>query len=381
MSPLPKARIPHGYLDYNLDRRDVRQLSTSAPIVEEIFSALEFYSEIDDVGLKFLQEKAGCTEDQSKIIYPKFQAFARQAKTFFIPAESLHHRARPLFYYYAFLNLAKALLCVKNPRLFLSSDKFSHGILEKHYGAKFSDEGVEICDKGVFVELYNALTGIRLPKDTKLNIQEMLKYSTDTCFDYETKTGDLNIARGKCRMCFDVENKNNWPLIALFGFNELESKSPQAFTQFQSVFEEVKIEWQIGERLFDIMRSSLGNWRFFQSRKIYAFSVEGKKMFFSDFDAVFKKYFESSVYKEAIDFHLSLPIGSNFEYPWNEFLAGYVVCFYLGSLVRYHPAYLESLLRTKESWKLEVFTKSASQTILRQALAHILNEIYVFERR
>jgi hypothetical protein len=103
--------------------------------------------------------------------------------------------------------------------------------------------------------------------------------------------------------------------------------------------------------------------------------------FFSDFDVAFKKYFESTVYKEPFDFHLSLPIGKNFEYPWNEFLAGYVVCFYLGSLVRYHPAYLESLLQTKESWKLEVFTKSASQTILRRSLAYILNEIYILVSR
>jgi YaaC-like Protein len=381
MPPLPTARIPQGFRDYTFDRRIKRELSTSAPIAEEIFSALEFYSEIDEVGLKFLKTNAGCNEADSKIIYPKFQAFVRQAKTFFIPAESLHHRARPLFYYYAFLNLAKALLCVKNPRLFLSSDKFNHGISEIHAGTKFSDEFVEVSNKGVFVELYTALTELKLPKNTRLNIQEMLKYSTDICFDYETKIGDLNIARGKCKMCFDVESKNSWPLIAMLGFTELEIKSPKAFVQFHSMFEEVKVEWQIGERLFGLMRSSLGGWRFFQSRKIYPFTDEGKKLFFSDFDAVLNKYFESSVYKEPIDFHLSLPIGSNFEYPWNEFLASYVVYFYLGSLVRYHPAYLESLLRTRESWKLESFTKSASQTILRQALAYIVNEIYVFESR
>src|SRR5208282_4476057 len=181
-----------------------------------------------DIGIKFLQDKAACTAGQSKIIYPKFQAFVRQARTFFIPAESLHHHARPLFYYYAFLNLAKAVLCVKNANLFLASDKFSHGILESHTGAKFSDEGIKICDKGVFAELYKALTGIRLPKNTTLNIQEMLKYSTDIGFDYETKTGDLNMARGKCKMCFDVEGRNSWPLIAMIGFTELEDKSPKA---------------------------------------------------------------------------------------------------------------------------------------------------------
>jgi hypothetical protein len=141
------------------------------------------------------------------------------------------------------------------------------------------------------------------------------------------------------------------------------------------------MQWEICERVFDINRPSMKAWRFFQSRKIYPNSKEGNELFNSEFDPVLDKYFESTVYKEPIDFHLSLPIGSNFEYPWNEFLAGYVVYFYLGSLVRYHPAYLESLLRTRESWKLETFTKSASETILRQALAYILDEVYILESR
>lgn len=130
MTSLPAARVPVRYLTHNFDKRVSRQLSTSAPISEEIFSTLEFHSEIDEIGWKFLQANAGCTESEAKTIYPKFQAFVRQAKTFYIPAESLTHRARPLFYYYAFLNLAKALLCVKSPNLFLSSDKFTHGISE-----------------------------------------------------------------------------------------------------------------------------------------------------------------------------------------------------------------------------------------------------------
>jgi hypothetical protein len=81
-------------------------------------------------------------------------------------------------------------------------------------------------------------------------------------------------------MCFDAESKNTWPLIAMVGFTELESKSPKAFAEFQAVFEEVKIEWQISERMFDIMRPALGSWRFFQSRKTYTHCTEGNELFF-----------------------------------------------------------------------------------------------------
>ena len=331
--------------------------------------------------MKFIQTNGNCTEAEAKIIYPKFQAFIRQAKTFYIPAKSLHHRARPLFYYYAFLNLAKALLCLKAPNLFLNSDRFSHGISEHHSGGKFSNESADVSENGVFAELYKALKGVRLPKSTKLNIQEMLKYSTDICFDYESKSADLNIARGKSLACFDEDAKNRWTLIATLGLTELETKSPAAFTQFHSVFEEVQLPWEICERVFEITKVQMPGWRFFQSRKVYAQTPEGRKLFFDDFDPVLDRYFEATVYNEPIQFHLSLPIGSAFEFPWNEFLAGYVVYFYLGSLVRYHPAYLESLLQTKDSWKLESFTKCANETMLRQVLGYILKEVLVFERR
>lgn len=245
----------------------------------------------------------------------------------------------------------------------------------------FSDESAEVSEKGVFVELYKALKGVRLPKGTKLVIQEMLKYSTDICFDYESKSADLNLARGKSLACLDGGGTNRWALIATTGLTELEKKSSDAFVQFHSFFEEVELPCEICECIFDINRASMPGFRFFQSRKVYPLTPEGAELFSAEFDPVLDRYFEATVYKEPIHFHLSLPVGNAFEYPWNEFLAGYVVYFYLGSLVRYHPAYLESLLRTKDAWRVESFTKSASETLLRQMLGYILNEIYVFESR
>lgn len=375
-------RVPSGFINFSLDSRKRRYLATSAPIVDEIFSTLEFHSEIDEIGLKFFQAKAGCSEDESKIIYPKFQAFVRQAKTFFVPAETLHHRARPLFYYYAFLNLGKALLCVKNPQLFLSSDKFSHGIFESHIGNEFTKEGVIISHQGIFVEIYKALTGLKFPNNSSLNIVEMLRYSTDISYDYESQTAsDLNIARGKCRLCLDAESKNKWLVMGMLGFSELEAKNAAALNLFHSLFEEVKIGPEISERLFGLMNTELPSWRFFQTRKSFPNSEDGHKLFSSELKPAFSRYFEASIYEEPIEFHLSLPLGNGFEFPWSEFLAGYTVYFYLGSLVRYHPAYLEKLLRTKHSWRLEAFTKSASNTLLRQALSLILGELYIFKCR
>ena len=100
-----------------MGKRGGRKLQTSCSFAEELFSLIEFYSEIEDSGRQVFQKCGGCSATDAAIVHPKFQASIRQAKTFFTPAETPHHRARPSFCYYAFLNLAKALLCVHRPSL------------------------------------------------------------------------------------------------------------------------------------------------------------------------------------------------------------------------------------------------------------------------
>jgi hypothetical protein len=120
---------------------------------------------------------------------------------------------------------------------------------------------------------------------------------------------------------------------------------------------------------------------YLQGKRVYNNDQEGLAEYRADIAPLCARYFAPTVHPEEIDFILSPPLGPNHEYPWNEFLAGYVVYFYLGSLVRYHPAYLESLLKTRTAWTLESFTKSSAETLLRHIVSLILGEIIILCRR
>jgi len=54
--------------------------------------------------------------------------------------------------------------------------------------------------------------------------------------------------------------------------------------------------------------------------------------------------------------------------------------FYLSSLVRYQPAYLEELLDHKPAWLIESFVNSTPETFLRIIVSRITNNRLVFRR-
>jgi hypothetical protein len=65
----------------------------------------------------------------------------------------------------------------------------------------------------------------------------------------------------------------------------------------------------------------------------------------------------------------------------NEVLAIYAVMFYLSSLVRYRPNYLESLLNHKPAWLIENFVNSTPETFLKMMVSKIVGTDFVFRRR
>ena len=62
----------------------------------------------------------------------------------------------------------------------------------------------------------------------------------------------------------------------------------------------------------------------------------------------------------------------------NPLLASYAVFFYLGSLVRYQPEYLDALLHSKEAWLIERFIRGAgASAVVRMASAMAKKNIVV----
>src|SRR5258708_18817942 len=95
-------------------------------------------------------------------------------------------------------------------------------------------------------------------------------------------------------------------------------------------------------------------------------------------------YYSSHYFDDNRDFDLVLPYTDRTnptQLPITEALAIYAVMFYLSSLVRYRPDYLEELLNTKPAWLIENFVTSTPETFLRIMVCKIIESDIVFRRR
>src|SRR5262245_59630523 len=91
-------------------------LTTTVDIAEDIYSALRYYVDVSDVGKKPLLARGISNIDVDSAFFA-MQSFIRQSYAFYKVAREADPRSSPLNYYYAFLNLAKAVLCLEKPAL------------------------------------------------------------------------------------------------------------------------------------------------------------------------------------------------------------------------------------------------------------------------
>src|SRR5260221_14479744 len=122
---LPVARSFSGWIRLPVSKRRAL-LFTSIDIERELWTALEYYSEVEEVGLNLIQTKGLQPQSLHPEIFKSFQAFVRQAKSYYSSAKTLHYRSSSLLYYYSFLNLVKGYLLLKDPQRIMGQ-KVHHG--------------------------------------------------------------------------------------------------------------------------------------------------------------------------------------------------------------------------------------------------------------
>src|SRR5262249_36884580 len=150
---------------------DKQALNCSRDVRGEILASIDMYAEIKDGGEELL--KAHGHENLSQA-YLRFQAYVRQAKTFYEAAETLHHRASPLNYYYSFLNFFKALIFLSDPAF---TDPFlHHGLTPKVSNGPLRDQQIEVRSDGAFPKLYKLVTDQPISTGTNLKITDLLGY-------------------------------------------------------------------------------------------------------------------------------------------------------------------------------------------------------------
>jgi hypothetical protein len=66
--------------------------------------------------------------------------------------------------------------------------------------------------------------------------------------------------------------------------------------------------------------------------------------------------------------------------PMSAELATYAMLYFLSSLVRYHPDYMDAIAQSSDAWLIESFVKSAPLDLMRSLTARVLGYSLVMER-
>lgn len=350
----------------------------SGEIDDELWAILEYYSEIESVGLEFLRGQGILNATERKAVFNKFQAYVRQAKSFYQSAKLVPSRSSPLLYYFCFHNLAKASLVV-NKRAFSAY----HGL--KYPGAKsgnsnFSSERLGV-DGGVFKELYKwYFDTLEVPRN--FNIRPLFTYCTD--ISYQCQLAGLNDERysfGLHCVAVDKNSRKAWSIVALTATNLL-LKYPSKLRSFLRSYEKIDLPQANYRDIFDLNAWQAGKYTFFQSIELDDWTKAGSGIPLGQvnlkINSSLKDFLVTNRYSKT-DLLLALPIRKNNQKPMDETMSIYILMFYLSSLVRYKPQYFEFLLSSKEAWIIENFVRSCPTTFLQGMISKTLNVEYVFE--
>ncbi len=337
-------------------------LSSSGNIRDELLGSLDMYAEIKLIGKDLL--KANGHADLSAA-YLRFQAYIRQAKAFFEAAETLHHRASPLNYYYAFMNLAKGLIFLRTPTFV--DHNLTHGITQKATKGSIRKQRIIIKKLGVFPLFYKLVTSRQMANNASLGVGDLLGYSSDVLFEYgQLKYGPIVTFPCKLAFTFSADKQRISTLIAIGGANHKEFKTIRK--AIEKSFEQVNLALHATRDIFQITAEDTSSAVFFESKKEYVMPVTNSQIT-TDVVSSLSQFISYSPFNDDHLFVLNRPIRTPQLAPMQELIAIYCCMFFLGSLVRYRPELLEAMLTTKDAWLIEQFTKSAPITFLR----HIRN--------
>ena len=315
---------------------------------------------------------------QIKQVYERFRAFIRQADTFYNSAQTLHYRASALFLYYSFLNLSKAYLVLRTSNII--NTRVQHGLFHRQRLGAFEKQTIRVSG-GVFPNLYRELMDTNIKHNISLNITQLFGYIPDIGHEFNlVKYGPSKITFGMLRACSDYKRKKSWPLIALSDTNIID-QYPKFYSRFNNHLERVQISPYEAKELFDMDAATIDKHRFYQSKKEYSWGSQDTIPIGQIRNNLLKSLdpnIETIHFPSDYEYLLFGPLRPNLQIPFNDTIAVYVIMYYLGSLVRYFPSYLENLYDSKHAWIIERFVTCAGIIFLRNMANNILRHHYIY---
>src|SRR3989344_957376 len=306
-----KYRKIDAYIRQRLGPRDIQPLSTSGSIDEELWTILEYYSEVESVGMGLLKRNGITNGLVRKRAFKHFQAYIRQAKTYYNSAKILPSRSSGLLYYYCFLNLAKAALMLKNPSL--GGKSINHGLTYKIHNFPLEKQLVHLKQNGVFEKFYEWYFGEKI-KLTSFNIKSLLSYCSDIAYQSQIAGArNVKVIPAYFASAVDKTKNTGWGLVGFYDLTEAE-KYRKSIQPFFDLFEKIDVPEVTLREIFKISAFEKALLSFFQSKQENPWlGSDVPNILHTRSEAMnsLNKVFQVNYFKEDFDFKLSLPYSVN----------------------------------------------------------------------
>lgn len=273
--------------------------------------------------------------------------YIRQAFEFYEAAARAKPNTAPLIYYYSFLNMAKALCEIHNPRLNLKPECYSHGLAWRPHPRRvvnFAKESVKVRGRGVWHLLWETLMQKPCPATdaTKLRVSSLFSFCQEISAEYRSIFGDPRslLYLDELSICRDRKLHLVWLRFSVGRprLKECGCTGPRIIEQIKTT-RSTYVEVAAGSEGFRAFESATpGQLTSGQVPHSVLHEDLAKLNLFTHFS-------EDSEIRYAIPLQARLPL------PMPQIIVSYTILFWLASLVRYDPHSVDALMNS-EYWIL-----------------------------
>lgn len=306
--------------------------------------------------------------------------YLRQARLNDEAAQHLHGSSAALLHYYTALNLAKAILLSANPQSIVGQ-KIGHGLsYNPATAAKHESDFVTVQTNGVFPLLYELVTGVPIAAGTKLPIRRLLQQVPEVGGEID----ELGLATTKAWpmytiVAFDAGGTEMWSVVAILGWPDAQKSIPDISTKHLLKSYRRIDRFSNWRQLFGMNpRSNVGAaLHFLESKQVYPASLGSGHAAAATWLAFYPLIEHAPEYHREALYCPSLYATKMLPFP--SYLARYALIFYLSSLVRYRPDWLDPYLHGGEALLFDSLADTSMIFLLASSLNYLRRTTYSYD--
>lgn len=312
----------------------------------------------------------------------EFSSYIMQAETYFRAGSVTEGASSSLFFYYAFLNLAKAELILWKPDLILNpASKHMHGLSAIHTSPTIRDWGIKVQKTGIFPELYEKRLGVRWEQDWP-RVQAIDIFAR--CPEAGLEFSQAGYGSGQVTGFYHsivTDRTASWSQMLVEDYT-LIAENPPVKDLILQYYDEQETPPR-GRDLYGIFSISRRH-GFTRAKLLSARYPKGVRRPGNMMDPSLARdewFLELREHlrpivggsKNGCDGMLSMSLSDTSMIPFPDDIARYAAIYLLSSLVRYKPSALNARLHAEQAWYLAAFARQSALLGLHSFVNQILD--------